>query len=83
MTLDRRRLIAGAAALTAVPLAAASLAACDEATMKKIQARLNPTGPTGDPAAPSGPAAPGAPAAAPGACACPLGPGPMTPSARP
>lgn len=65
MTLDRRRLIAGAAALTAVPLAAAPLAACDEATMKKIQARLNPTGPTGGQAAPSGPAAPGAPAAAP------------------
>lgn len=67
MTLDRRRLIAGAAALTAAPLAA-----CDEATMKKLQARLNPTGPTGGaPAAPSSPVAPGAPAAptAPGAVA--------------
>ncbi|MBJ7485916.1 MAG: protein-L-isoaspartate O-methyltransferase, partial [Brevundimonas sp.] len=35
-TLDRRALITGAAAATA-------LAGCDEATTKKLQARLNPS----------------------------------------
>ena len=53
MTLDRRKLLIGAAALTAAPLAA-----CDEASMKKVQSRLNPTAGGGGSAAPAAPAAP-------------------------
>ncbi len=54
MTLDRRQMLIGGAALSGL-----SLAACDDASMKKVQARLNPTA-AGGSAAPTGPAAPGA-----------------------
>jgi protein-L-isoaspartate(D-aspartate) O-methyltransferase len=59
VTLDRRRMLIGGAALTGL-----SLAACDEASMKKVQARLNPTA-AGGSAAPTDPAAPGATAPTP------------------
>jgi protein-L-isoaspartate(D-aspartate) O-methyltransferase len=49
MTIDRRRLIAGGAALAG----ASTLAACDEATRERLQARLNPTRTGGDTPAPS------------------------------
>lgn len=44
MTIDRRRLIAGGAALAG----GSTLAACDEATRERLQARLNPTRTGGD-----------------------------------
>lgn len=59
MTLDRRQMMIGGAALSGL-----SLAACDEASMKKVQARLNPTA-AGGSTAPAGQAAPGAAAPTP------------------
>ena len=59
MNLDRRKLLIGGAALSGL-----SLAGCDEASMKQVQERLNPTT-AGGSAAPTGPAAPGAAAPTP------------------
>lgn len=59
MTLDRRQMLIGGTALSGL-----SLAACDDATMRKVQSRLNPTT-AGGSATPSGPAAPGAAAPTP------------------